>query len=132
MSTSLKLFCSIKDNLCTVDIILSFFLNGCWECRDDVSRTVYEGGRMPPYSPENVYVVVYGISPQDVSEGGSNISPDQVAEMDAYSPQDQPEEFCPHDSHFDNAGMDAYSPRSSQKHFLRQALLQTCGNWRRR
>ena len=114
--------------------IIFLFLNGCWECRDDGSRTVYEGARMPPYTPENVYVVVYGISPQDVSEGGSNIPHDHVAEarrpcepdLDATvtdyghnslldKPNTDPFRFpfswddFPEEPHFDPAVMDANS-----------------------
>ena len=41
--------------------IIFLRLNGIWECRDDHRRTTYEGASLPPYSPENVYVVVYGL-----------------------------------------------------------------------
>ena len=42
--------------------IIFLRLNGLWECRDDDRRTLYKGAKLPPYSPENIYVVVYGLS----------------------------------------------------------------------
>ena len=34
-------------------------LGGIWQCRNDNRKDEFYGARLPPYSPENVYLVVY-------------------------------------------------------------------------
>ena len=34
--------------------VVFLFLNGRWERRDDGRRDRYQGGELPPYTPENV------------------------------------------------------------------------------
>ena len=45
--------------------------NGKWECRNDQSRTFYDAGKLPPYTPENVYLVVYALSSSNGSSASS-------------------------------------------------------------
>ena len=42
--------------------IIFLRLGEIWECRNDDRRTFYPDANLPPYSPENVYVVVYGLT----------------------------------------------------------------------
>ena len=42
--------------------IIFLFINGVWECHNDDDRTFFNDEDMPPYSPEDVYVVVYGLT----------------------------------------------------------------------
>ena len=45
--------------------------NGAWERRDDGKQTVFVSAKLPPYSPENVYVVVYGLLRSNGSSSSS-------------------------------------------------------------
>ena len=88
---------------------------------------------MPPYTPENVYVMVYGISPQDVSEDESNSPHDQVAEARRHCEPDLDATVTDygHNSLLDKpntdpirspAEMDAYSPQET----LQDCLFLLC------
>ena len=44
---------------------------GAWERRDDDRRTLFDSAKLPPYSPDNVYVVVYGLLRSNGSSSSS-------------------------------------------------------------